>query len=1133
MKLLRLDLRAYAQFSQLLLNFNPNKKIQIVFGQNEAGKSSLTRALKSLYFGFDKHNEDAYLHTLEKLFIEGLIQTQDGKHVQILREYEKKRKSSLKLQDFYPNWDKQIILNTFFLNQESLRIGSKDLLENIKHFDVSLFSSIRGTIKLLNTLKSLEIELENLYKPKGTKPLINQKLVTCKNLKIDNQKLLLTEDQWTEIDSASKKIKLEITQLSQNLQKSQQEVAQLETLKDAYPTLSKYNQVLKDLKKYNKFELIDHTKLNQILKVLKEKRQLKTISLNLQREISEIDSSLHKIAYDEILYKKGNELENSNIQPDYYFENFKKLKDSSNELQVLKAEFKKINLDLQNLIKSSISKNEWKKVRVTALGLIDYLKTGNKIVAHAEEQIHQCISQIEQLSKTQLNEVDANDVNMGQELLKQLKSYNQQCKQINDAKYQLKINLKELNLKSILNSNITFSSIESLNANAPSTFDNFLHNYIEMQSRFIEKMKELNQLNVDIQKSRSKSNANSSLKSDVISKFLDARKDRQSLSKNLTKNWDSNDQKSNYQLFLNYIQMIEKEDEHIDKIFENIDEWYYDLLTVNNLERKRLLELSLNEYEQSLKELLVNLEEYLSINNIFNFKFCLEKSGIDELSLILKSIVRMNTQIYELKKTESIIEELKFAVISYLKIDGKNLTLEELLYHLTARLKQYEYEKIQFDNIKQQIETLKSTILFLEKSIKHEQLHKKKIISKWDKIKDQFQIQVNFSEKSLGSFIDKLDNFFIVSDQIKFKTEEIKELIKIKIQYEKFYQNIFGFTEINPDTVTDIHLRIKKNFLQKIEHDKYCFLKSEKLSDILKNLEQLNDIDTAFDSLKMELSTNFSTYTEESIEEYIELVKSQSQLKTQLELKCKPHSIQLYQEKLKGFASLELIDIALTNNKSISSKLSNHMDELQNKLGELNYRGNEVVNFQNKFNIQKKLQSEIFDLENYVQQYLILKTASTYIRNVIWDYQQKNQENILSKATVYFEFLTNRKYHKIGLNLLENQESSLYCISEKDQFVTVSSLSEGTRDQLFLALKLAFIDLYTEKNESLPIILDDILVNFDDVRSIAFIKLLEKISEKSQVIFLTHHSHLLDLFSKNMSPQSYDVISLSADLVSA
>jgi uncharacterized protein YhaN len=71
-------------------------------------------------------------------------------------------------------------------------------------------------------------------------------------------------------------------------------------------------------------------------------------------------------------------------------------------------------------------------------------------------------------------------------------------------------------------------------------------------------------------------------------------------------------------------------------------------------------------------------------------------------------------------------------------------------------------------------------------------------------------------------------------------------------------------------------------------------------------------------------------------------------------------------------------------------------------------------------------------------------------------------------------------------------------------------MSSGTRDQLYLALRLASLEKYMESSEPMPFIVDDILVDFDDARSQAALHALAELSERTQVILFTHHSRVVE-----------------------
>ncbi len=74
-------------------------------------------------------------------------------------------------------------------------------------------------------------------------------------------------------------------------------------------------------------------------------------------------------------------------------------------------------------------------------------------------------------------------------------------------------------------------------------------------------------------------------------------------------------------------------------------------------------------------------------------------------------------------------------------------------------------------------------------------------------------------------------------------------------------------------------------------------------------------------------------------------------------------------------------------------------------------------------------------------------------------------------------------------------------------------MSRGTREQLYLALRFGLISEYEKRSESLPLVMDDIFVNFDDDRNSKMFDRLRQFSDKRQVIVLTCHKRTLDAYS--------------------
>lgn len=64
---------------------------------------------------------------------------------------------------------------------------------------------------------------------------------------------------------------------------------------------------------------------------------------------------------------------------------------------------------------------------------------------------------------------------------------------------------------------------------------------------------------------------------------------------------------------------------------------------------------------------------------------------------------------------------------------------------------------------------------------------------------------------------------------------------------------------------------------------------------------------------------------------------------------------------------------------------------------------------------------------------------------------------------------------------------------------------------MYLALRLAALDMHLARAHSMPLVADDLFVNFDDQRTRAGLEALAALSRRTQVLFRTHHDRILDL----------------------
>jgi uncharacterized protein YhaN len=148
-----------------------------------------------------------------------------------------------------------------------------------------------------------------------------------------------------------------------------------------------------------------------------------------------------------------------------------------------------------------------------------------------------------------------------------------------------------------------------------------------------------------------------------------------------------------------------------------------------------------------------------------------------------------------------------------------------------------------------------------------------------------------------------------------------------------------------------------------------------------------------------------------------------------------------------------------------------------------------------------------------LEEALVLHIAGELLQQSLGAVEQADDA---TKIGALFNGLTDGAYARVLTEIDERGQPRLAMVENAfpDERKSVEQLSEGTRDQLFLALRLAAIQEHAARSPALPFIGDDILQTFDDDRALATMRVLREISRDVQVILLTHHRHLVDLASR-------------------
>jgi uncharacterized protein YhaN len=159
-------------------------------------------------------------------------------------------------------------------------------------------------------------------------------------------------------------------------------------------------------------------------------------------------------------------------------------------------------------------------------------------------------------------------------------------------------------------------------------------------------------------------------------------------------------------------------------------------------------------------------------------------------------------------------------------------------------------------------------------------------------------------------------------------------------------------------------------------------------------------------------------------------------------------------------------------------------------------------------------QGALAEIAEIAEQYVRLRSAIALLQWAIDRYRREKQAPMLKRAGQLFAVLTSGSFRTLQLEFDEHDNAQLAGMREDGRRVPVGGMSTGTADQLYLALRVAAIEDYLDHAEPMPFIADDLFINFDDKRAAAGFRVLGELAKKTQVLFFTHHQHLLEVARK-------------------
>ena len=216
------------------------------------------------------------------------------------------------------------------------------------------------------------------------------------------------------------------------------------------------------------------------------------------------------------------------------------------------------------------------------------------------------------------------------------------------------------------------------------------------------------------------------------------------------------------------------------------------------------------------------------------------------------------------------------------------------------------------------------------------------------------------------------------------------------------------------------------------------------------------------------------------------------------------------------FAGVALADL-VASKRELEERLQSVKQEREGVHGELVALQQRLAALEvaaNRVELRQREQDLREELKQAVAEASIIAIARGLLSECRRRYEAERQPAVLRRAGAYLESITCGRYRRVFLPLEQGPHGRtgdvpLQVERDDGQLRPPETLSRGTAEQLYLALRLALIEEYVERNGALPVLFDDVFVNFDPVRLKGALTALHRLARELQVFLFTCHPHVV------------------------
>lgn len=1154
MRIDRLDLIAYGPFTGKSLNLSEGTSgLHLIYGDNEAGKSTSLRALIAWLFGIPTRTNDNYLHSNPQLRIGGMLRLSGGEKLEFVRR--KGTKGTLLdpgtdavlddsiVMPFLPGGiDENLFTKVYGIDHGRLVAGGQELLSQSGDLGQALFSAAVGTASLREILSELQKGAEELFKPRASTKLVNQTISSFKEAQRRIKDSSLPVAEWRKLQKELADTLSAIQTVEEDINGKSRERSRLDRLNRVKGALADRRAVMARIGELEEVLLLPedfddkHKTASDNLQTAGESKaraeaklsrlREESESLNIRNELTENGEAIVAI------HKELGAVEKT-IQ-DRPLQDGKRRLLRNEAAQLLKAVRPDINLDDADQLRPLISKKKWILGLAQKHGLLNQKKEKAETTQRDVEDRQKAIKK--ELSEQAQSNLD----------LSKLKAAVAAARKAGDLGQRLSDSQKrssddeaacERELSRLGRYSGTIEALMKIAMPVSETLDTFEKGFDELSEKIRDYGRKQEELEEE-QKHEEQDLKALLLTSDVptISGLEESRTVRNT-------GWNLIKRK--------YIEKTDVEKDIVefapDSDLPTLYEQKVDIAD-HVSDRLRLAADQVVKragHEAKIENLKLRLSDIKEETRKANgakethqkeWNAIWESLGVDpgtpremkqwllKVDKLLANVQAANVVSGDAKKLAEDCEAHKEAVSLQISKFDDSIALQEMSLEAMINLceQQIEQEETVLERKRQLEHSLGDTEIHIRstreelKSIENDQAN---WVQEWGQAIDGLGLKPNVHPEHATETFDQLLAFFETFD----KSEDLRKRIFGMDQVaEKFEKRVFEFADgigfkRDSQQASTIAAQLNRD-LNEAREARASLEKMETQGKEIKG--EIEDTDITIRAANEQLDSlreQAGVETNDELESAGESSRNKRALQQKLDA-CEQELTRngdgLSIEELEKEASESDIDAIDGELERVSSELK----ELQTKRDTLRDQRqtcqNEIKTKDGNAaaaNASEEAEQQLATMVSGVEQYLRLKIAALILEQRIEDYRKKNQTPVLARAGNLFSKLTMGSYENLRDELDSSGKPILLGVRPNDVEVSVDGMSDGTRDQLYLSLRLATLEQHLAKGEPMPFVVDDILIGFDDNRTKVCLEVLAKLAFSTQVLLFTHHRRVLEL----------------------